>query len=144
MQKFLTIVDFDSALYGSSTILEDTYIITKNLQTGEEREFNKLSDFKGLGRSRETYSGWLKDENIKNGTDYFLEDYNIIPGVRRNHVPFSKAQEYVTSSAEAIKSKEWCDKARFVIGGIGNYRKDLYPDYKSNRFHKLFLDPSLL
>lgn len=135
-QKFLTIVDFDSALFGSATILEDTYIITKNIETGEEREFKNLTAFKGRGLLPETLGGWLKEENIKNGTDLLPEDFEITQKVRRNSIPFSKAQEFVTSSAESIRAKEWCDTVRFVVGGEGNYRKDINTLYKANRGDK--------
>ncbi len=133
MNKFYTVFDFDTPLFASSTVLGERYIIAKHLSSGQEKEFKNITEFKGKGRTPETLGGWLKEQNLERGTDFKAHDFEIIQKERRNSVPFSKAQEFVVSSAEAVRSKEWCSQIRFVISGRGNYRKKLNPLYKVNR-----------
>ncbi len=133
MSKLYVIMDFDSPLYGAATVLEDRYIIAKHISSRREKEFKNITEFKGKGRTPETLGGWLKEENDKRGTDFKASDFKIVQKTRRNDIPLSKAKEFVNSSAESVKGKEWCGEIRYVISGKDNYRKDLNPLYKANR-----------
>lgn len=130
---FYVVYDFDTSLYASSTVLEDSYIIARHISSGREKEFKNITEFKGKGRTAATLGGWLKEENDERGTDFKASDFKIIQKKRRNSVPFSKAQEFIISSAECVREKPWCDKIRYVIGGEDNYRLKLNPLYKDGR-----------
>ena len=130
MNKFYTIVDFDTPLYGSSTILQDNYIEVTHIKSGRIKEFKNITEFIGRGKK---IGGWLADTNKEKNTNFTKEDFVIENKSIRNNIPLSKAQEFVISSAEAIRDKEWCDKIRFVISGEDNYRKKLNLLYKANR-----------
>jgi len=129
-KKYIMYWDFDSPLYAACSFCEDKKILVEHLASGRTKEFKNKTEF--WGSKRKEIGGWLADQKGSwKRTDFNIKDLQV-----RNRVPLSKAKEYLDSKISFMKSQDFCKDLRIAVQGKGNFRKDIYPEYKMNRGKK--------
>jgi len=126
MTKYICIWDFDSPLYAAATILDKLYIEATHNKSGRIKEFKNMTEFWGRGKK---IGGWLADQK----GSWIKEDFTITQCTRRNKIPIRKAKEILTKQIRVVEEKDFCEELKLVVGGVGNYRFDIYSEYKANR-----------
>jgi len=117
----ICLIDGDSIPYlvsGSSEIQQRFWYVA------EDEESPPLASFSGRNGKKEAVA-WatafgLTAENCYNGCT-LLPDADV------------KLREYTDAYLELIFKRTESDRYKLFIGGEGNFRKDLYPEYKANR-----------
>lgn len=127
MKMYTMYWDFDSPLYAACQSCEDKFIIVKHLDSGRTKEFKNITKFWGSKRDR--IGGWLAEQK----GSWVKEDFEIVQKSRRNCVPLTKAKEFIDNKISFIKEQPFCKKLNIIVQGEGNFRKDIFEQYKKNR-----------
>lgn len=117
MNNKIALIDADTLLFQAACVIDERYIIVKHLPTGKTKEFANKTSFKDFIE--------LRDKDIR---DYEITEESIKP-----KEPLENGCYIVKNSINKILDEDWCSDFMIYIGGSGNYRKDLYPSYKSSR-----------
>ena len=127
VDKYKCVWDFDSPVFAAASIGDIRYIEAHHNKSGRIKEFKNVTEFYGKGKA---VGGWLGEQK----GDWEKTDFTIINCTKRNPViSIDKMKKSIISQIKMVEEKDFCEELRLVIGGKGNYRNDIYDDYKANR-----------
>lgn len=118
--KKIALIDCDTILFQAACVIDERFILVEHLPTGKTKEFENKTAFKEfiLGRNKD------------------ITKYKIIEESSREKEPVENACHVFKNSMNRIIEQEWCNDYMIYLGGVGNYRKDIFPYYKSSRGSK--------
>jgi hypothetical protein len=115
----LCVYDFDSVIYACASIIQQNYVDVIHKKSGKVKEFKTMTEFKG--NRKESIGGWLLDTNKQKGTNFTVDDFDIIKNARVA-LPDQCAFDAIDSAIQAIEAKSWCKSLKLAISGRGNFR----------------------
>lgn len=119
MLKRTALVDFDTPIYSAACIIQESPLIVEHKLSKRKKEFKNRTEWKAFLTSDK-------------GRGYSDDDFNIVQEPRLK-ADISHALHIIKGSVEKYQSLEFVSDIRLFVGGQGNYRKEVYPDYKSSR-----------
>lgn len=119
-KHYTALVDADTILYSSSACI----------QSNEIEVTHKLSLRKKMFKNITTFREWLKTD--VRGQHYLEDDFvwETKPTLTED---VSHAMHLIKLKIKAIEDQPWCKDVKLFIGGDGNFRKEIYPEYKAKR-----------
>lgn len=129
-KEYILYWDFDTPLFSVCASCEDRTIIAKHKELDVEKECKNITEF--WGSKQKEIGGWLSKQN----KNWKRDDFEITHKIKRNNLPVFKALEHLDNKINYMKKQPFCKKLNLVVQGIGNFRKDIYPEYKQNRPEK--------
>lgn len=120
--KKLALYDFDTPIYASACIIQESPLIVEHKLSKRKKEFKNKTEWGNFLRSDK-------------GRGYSADDFNIVQDVRLKE-DVSHALYILKWGIDKARKLEWTEDIQLFVGGKGNYRKDLYPEYKGSRPEK--------
>jgi 5'-3' exonuclease len=119
-KHYTALVDADTILYSVSAVIQSNNIEVVHKATGRKKMFKNITSFRD----------WLKTDS--KGVNFKEEDFSwsTKPEVTED---VANAMHTIKLKIQAIENEPWCKDIKLYIGGEGNFRKDIYPDYKAKR-----------
>lgn len=112
-KKWNLYIDADTIIYSAAAACSKGKCIVTKKSNRKRREFENFDEFINFFNTHPS----CKDSEIS--------DFEI-PLIRF-------ALSNVRDKIDSILDHDWIGKYTFYVGGKGNFRKDIYPDYKCNR-----------
>mgnify|MGYP003609052013 CR=1 FL=1 len=142
-------VDADTLLYRAAKSCQTDYIAVTHIATGATKRFKGVSEFYGLGKSKN--KGWIGETNAKREAEgkpaLTVDDFTIeqCAEVSGNHEEvLAIALESIDRGVGRIKKYSEAEDYKLCLGDGGNFRYDVAHilPYKGNRTDKplLFLE----
>lgn len=122
-KHYTALVDADTILHSSSIVIQDNDIEVLHKASGRTKMFKNIT----------TFREWLKTDS--KGVKFIEDDFSWEKKPELNS-DVSHAMHTIKLKIEAIQNLPWCKDVKLFIGGEGNFRKQLDPEYKANRGEK--------
>lgn len=108
-------IDADTIIYANAAVCSKDECTVTHKASGRKKVYANFDEFMDFL------------ENDERGKRFKLDDFEV-PVI-------GFAISNVKNKLERIfeDTKQWRDQAKIYVGGVGNYRKDMYEDYKGNR-----------
>lgn len=119
-KHYTALIDADTIVYSSAATIQKNPIEVEHKASGRTKMFDNLTAFRGWLSSSDK---WAEEDFVCTPKPHLLE-------------PVSHAIQIIKNKFEAIESLPWCKDIKIFVGGQGNFRKDIYPDYKGKRGDK--------
>lgn len=119
--KYNLYVDADTIIYANAAVCEKDECTVTHKASGRKKTFANFPAF------------WDFLTNDEKGKNFGIDDFEV-PVI-------GFAIGNIKKKFNEILSKPWVQDYQIYVGGVGNYRKDLYEDYKGNRGDKPLLFP---
>ena len=116
----IALVDFDTPIVSSAASIQRNYITVTHTASGRKKEYDNIT----------TFRAWLKDN------EKWTEDQFTWESTPKLVEPVSHAIQIMKNKVESILAQPWCKDVKLFVGGKGNFRRDIYPEYKTNRAAK--------
>lgn len=114
-------VDADTIIYANAAACERDECVVTHIKSGRKKSFTNFAAFVDF---------LTNDERGKNFT---IDDFDV-PVI-------GFALSNIRKKFERLQALPWVRNTYVYVGGVGNYRKDMYPEYKANRPAKPLLFP---
>lgn len=111
------LIDFDTIVYASAAAIQKNPINVKHTASGRVKQYDNITAFRDWLKLKEKW----KEEEFTWEVEPVLAD------------PVSHAIQIIKNKVESIESQSWCSDIKIFVGGKGNFRKDIYDNYKGNR-----------
>jgi len=112
-KKWNLYIDADTIVYSTAAMCSKEPLIVTHKRTGRTKYFNSFSEFNDF---------ITHDEK---GSKFSISEFEI-PVLRH-------AYGNINKKVESILKLDWVDKYNFYVGGDGNFRRGIDPEYKGNR-----------
>lgn len=109
-------VDADTIIYANAAACSRDECKVTHKESGREKVFANF----------EVFIDFL--ENDERGKRFTIDDFDV--------PVLGFAFSNIRKKFEALQALPWVKEMKIYVGGLGNFRKDLYPDYKGNRAPK--------
>ena len=116
----IALVDFDTPIVSSAASIQRNYITVTHTASGRKKEYDNITAFRA----------WLKDN------EKWAEDQFTWESTPKLVEPVGHAIQIMKNKVESILAQPWCKDVKLFVGGKGNFRRDIYPEYKATRAAK--------
>lgn len=119
MSKKLLLLDADTIIYAPACIIQESPLQVEHKLSKRKKEFKNKTEWKAFLASDK-------------GRGYSEDDFNIVQEPRLKE-DISHALHIIKQRVNGFYKLDWVEDIRLFVGGQGNYRKEMYPEYKATR-----------
>lgn len=120
-EKYKLYIDADTVIYANAAVVSRDVCVVTHKASNREKSFENF----------EAFMNFLATD--ERGSKFTIDDFDV-PVI-------GFALSNIRKKFDAILSKPWVSDYKIYVGGVGNFRKDMYEDYKGNRPPKPLLFP---
>lgn len=115
-KKYHLHIDADTIVFKSAAVIVGAEKKGDQKCVVTHKQSKRIKEFESF----EVFNEWLKGD-----TRWSINDFNV------NSIAF--AIHSFNEQVKTLRALPFADTTTFYIGGVGNFRKELYPEYKANR-----------
>ena len=120
-KKYTLYVDADTIIYANAAACERDECVVTHKASGRKKSFENFK----------TFMEFLQTD--ERGSKFTIDDFEV-PVI-------GFALSNIRKKFEKLQALPWVSDIKVYVGGTGNYRKDMYDEYKANRPAKPLLFP---
>lgn len=120
-EKYKLYIDADTVIYANAAVVSRDVCVVTHKASNREKSFENF----------EAFMNFLATD--ERGSKFTIDDFDV-PVI-------GFALSNIRKKFDAILSKPWVSDYKIYVGGVGNFRKDMYEAYKGNRPPKPLLFP---